>query len=72
MFGPFTITQVVVVGIIVVAIGFVGLGVAYYSFMVTKNMKRVKIGVGVAIVCILVLPFGFTVASTFMPNAPIG
>ena len=28
MFGPFTITQVVVVGIIVVAIGLVGLGVA--------------------------------------------
>lgn len=71
MYGPFTIEQIALIGIVCVAIGFVGLGVAYYSFMVTKNKKRFRIGLAVAIIFVLVLPFSFTVASTFMSGTPL-
>ena len=50
MYGPFTIEQIALIGIVVVVIGFIGLGVAYYSFMVTKNKTRFRLGLAVAII----------------------
>ncbi|MDY6049436.1 MAG: hypothetical protein SPI77_02535 [Corynebacterium sp.] len=52
--------SVIAVGMIAVFIGFVGLASAYYLYMVKKSVVGAVVGIVIAIIGILIIPFLIT------------